>query len=95
DTVDANIELGLPADARDYGTGAQILVDLGITSMRLLTNNPAKLVGLNGYGLSITERVPTPVRANAENLHYLRTKRDRMGHTLVGLDDLDLGKTAR
>ncbi|MFJ1456042.1 bifunctional 3,4-dihydroxy-2-butanone-4-phosphate synthase/GTP cyclohydrolase II [Nocardia wallacei] len=95
DTVDANIELGLPADARDYGTGAQILVDLGIRSMRLLTNNPAKRVGLDGYGLSITERVPMPVRANAENLHYLRTKRDRMGHDLVGLDDLDLGETAR
>ncbi|MBF6275047.1 bifunctional 3,4-dihydroxy-2-butanone 4-phosphate synthase/GTP cyclohydrolase II [Nocardia sp. 852002-20019_SCH5090214] len=95
DTVDANIELGLPADARDYGTGAQILVDLGIKSMRLLTNNPAKRVGLDGYGLSITERVPMPVRANAENLRYLRTKRDRMGHDLVGLDDLDLGETAQ
>jgi 3,4-dihydroxy 2-butanone 4-phosphate synthase / GTP cyclohydrolase II len=94
DTVDANIELGLPADSRDYGTGAQILVDLGISSMRLLTNNPAKRVGLDGYGLSITERVPMPVRANAENLRYLRTKRDRMGHDLVGLDDLDLGETA-
>ncbi|MBO0853352.1 MAG: bifunctional 3,4-dihydroxy-2-butanone-4-phosphate synthase/GTP cyclohydrolase II [Nocardia sp.] len=95
DTVDANLELGLPADARDYGTGAQILVDLGVRSMRLLTNNPAKRVGLDGYGLSITERVPMPVRATAENLHYLRTKRDRMGHDLVGLDDLDLGETAR
>ena len=95
DTVDANIELGLPADARDYGTGAQILVDLGIQSMRLLTNNPAKRVGLDGYGLSITDRVPMPVRANAENLRYLRTKRDRMGHDLVGLDDLDLGETAQ
>ncbi|MQY21047.1 bifunctional 3,4-dihydroxy-2-butanone-4-phosphate synthase/GTP cyclohydrolase II [Nocardia macrotermitis] len=95
DTVDANLELGLPADSRDYGTGAQILVDLGITSMRLLTNNPAKRVGLDGYGLSITERVPMPVRANAENLRYLRTKRDRMGHDLVGLDDLDLGETAQ
>ncbi|WP_227981812.1 bifunctional 3,4-dihydroxy-2-butanone-4-phosphate synthase/GTP cyclohydrolase II [Nocardia spumae] len=95
DTVDANIELGLPADARDYGTGAQILVDLGIESMRLLTNNPAKRVGLDGYGLSITDRVPMPVRANAENLRYLRTKRDRMGHDLVGLDDLDLGETAQ
>ncbi|MFF0492327.1 bifunctional 3,4-dihydroxy-2-butanone-4-phosphate synthase/GTP cyclohydrolase II [Nocardia sp. NPDC004068] len=95
DTVDANIELGLPADARDYGTGAQILVDLGIKSMRLLTNNPAKRVGLDGYGLSITERVPMPVRPTPENLHYLRTKRDRMGHDLVGLDDLDLDETAR
>src|SRR5690606_22932558 len=95
DTVDANIELGLPADARDYGTGAQILVDLGIRSMRLLTNNPAKRVGLDGYGLRITERVPMPVRANAENLRYLRTKRDRMGHDLIGLDDLDLAETAQ
>ncbi|MDV7098612.1 bifunctional 3,4-dihydroxy-2-butanone-4-phosphate synthase/GTP cyclohydrolase II [Gordonia amicalis] len=87
DTVDANLELGLPADSRDYGLGAQILVDLGVTSMRLLTNNPAKRVGLDGYGLHIVDRVPMPVRANAENLRYLRTKRDRMGHDLVGLDD--------
>ncbi|MFJ4655495.1 bifunctional 3,4-dihydroxy-2-butanone-4-phosphate synthase/GTP cyclohydrolase II [Nocardia sp. NPDC088792] len=94
DTVDANLDQGLPADARDYGTGAQILVDLGITSMRLLTNNPDKRAGLEGYGLSITERVQMPVRANSHNLHYLRTKRDRMGHDLVGLDDLDLGETA-
>ncbi|WP_182357160.1 bifunctional 3,4-dihydroxy-2-butanone-4-phosphate synthase/GTP cyclohydrolase II [Tomitella gaofuii] len=89
DTVDANLELGLPADARDYGLGAQILVDLGVQSMRLLTNNPAKRVGLGGYGLAITERVPMPVRATAENLRYLRTKRDRMGHDLIGLDDFD------
>ncbi|WP_330179918.1 bifunctional 3,4-dihydroxy-2-butanone-4-phosphate synthase/GTP cyclohydrolase II [Nocardia sp. NBC_01503] len=91
DTYDANIAIGQPADARDYGTGAQILVDLGITSMRLLTNNPDKRAGIEGYGLSITERVQMPVRANSHNLHYLRTKRDRMGHDLVGLDDLDLG----
>ncbi|MGB3302224.1 bifunctional 3,4-dihydroxy-2-butanone-4-phosphate synthase/GTP cyclohydrolase II [Gordonia sp. (in: high G+C Gram-positive bacteria)] len=90
DTVDANLELGLPADARDYGLGAQILVDLGVQSMRLLTNNPAKRVGLDGYGLEIVERVPMPVRANAENLRYLRTKRDRMGHVLDGLDDIDV-----
>jgi 3,4-dihydroxy 2-butanone 4-phosphate synthase/GTP cyclohydrolase II len=87
DTVDANLELGLPADSRDYGLGAQILVDLGVSSMRLLTNNPAKRVGLDGYGLHVTERVAMPVRPNAENLRYLRTKRDRMGHDLVGLDD--------
>ncbi|MGU3294514.1 bifunctional 3,4-dihydroxy-2-butanone-4-phosphate synthase/GTP cyclohydrolase II [Williamsia sp. M5A3_1d] len=87
DTVDANLELGLPADARDYGLGAQILTDLGVTSMRLLTNNPAKRVGLDGYGLHITDRVPMPVRPNPENLRYLRTKRDRMGHDLIGLDD--------
>ena len=89
DTVDANLKLGLPADARDYGTGAQILVDLGVRSMRLLTNNPAKRVGLDGYGLHIIERVPLPVRANAENIRYLMTKRDRMGHDLVGLEDYD------
>jgi len=89
DTVDANLELGLPADARDYGIGAQILGDLGVRSMRLLTNNPAKRVGLDGYGLQIIERVPLPVRATAENIRYLRTKRDRMGHELVGLDDYD------
>ena len=87
DTVDANLMLGLPADARDYGIGAQILVELGVRSMRLLTNNPAKRVGLDGYGLQITERVAMPVRANPENLRYLRTKRDRMGHDLVGLGD--------
>ncbi|MEV6769075.1 bifunctional 3,4-dihydroxy-2-butanone-4-phosphate synthase/GTP cyclohydrolase II [Nocardia sp. NPDC051030] len=94
DTVDANTAQNLPADARDYGTGAQILVDLGITSMRLLTNNPDKRAGIEGYGLSISERVPMPVHANSHNLRYLRTKRDRMGHDLVGLDDLDLGETA-
>jgi len=87
DTVDANLKLGLPADARDYGIGAQILVDLGVRSMRLLTNNPAKRVGLDGYGLHIIERVPLPVRANAENIRYLMTKRDKMGHDLAGLDD--------
>ncbi len=89
DTVDANLELGFPADARDYGIGAQILVDLGVRSMRLLTNNPAKRVGLDGYGLEIVDRVPLPVRATAENIRYLRTKRDRMGHELSGLEDYD------
>jgi 3,4-dihydroxy 2-butanone 4-phosphate synthase / GTP cyclohydrolase II len=82
DTVDANLALGLPADARDYGIGAQILSDLGVKSMRLLTNNPAKRAGLEGYGLRITGRVPLPVHANPENLRYLQTKRDRMGHDL-------------
>ena len=85
DTVDANLELGLPSDARDYGTGAQILVDLGVRSMRLLSNNPTKRAGLEGYGLEIVGRVPLPVHANPENLRYLRTKRDRMGHELPGL----------
>ncbi len=85
DTVDANLELGLPADARDYGTGAQILVDLGIRTMRLLTNNPAKRVGLEGYGLEIVGRVALPAHPTKENLRYLKTKRDRMGHDLPGL----------
>lgn len=83
DTVDANLDLGLPVDSRDYGTGAQILADLGIKSMRLLTNNPAKRAGLEGYGLSITERVPMEIDANDHNATYLRTKANRMGHTLT------------
>ena len=89
DTVDANVLLGLPADARDYGTGAQILYDLGVRTMRLLTNNPAKRAGLEGYGLSVVGRVPLPVRPHPENLRYLRTKRDRMGHVLEELDEID------
>jgi 3,4-dihydroxy 2-butanone 4-phosphate synthase/GTP cyclohydrolase II len=91
DTVDANLELGLPADARDYGTGAQILVDLGIRTMRLLTNNPAKRAGLEGYGLAVVGREAMPVRAHPENVRYLRTKRDRMGHLLDGLDQVAEG----
>ena len=87
DTVDANLELGLPADARDYGTGAQILADLGVRTMRLLTNNPAKRAGLEGYGLAITDRVALEIAPNRHNVDYLRTKRDRMGHDLPG--DLD------
>jgi len=85
DTVDANLELGLPADARDYGTGAQILYDLGVRSMRLLTNNPAKRAGLEGYGLTIIGREALPVRLHPENVRYLRTKRDRMGHLFEAL----------
>jgi 3,4-dihydroxy 2-butanone 4-phosphate synthase / GTP cyclohydrolase II len=88
DTVDANLDLGLPADARDYGLGAQILVDLGVRTMRLLTNNPAKRAGLEGFGLEIVEQVPLEVHATPENLRYLQTKRDRMGHDLVGLPDV-------
>jgi 3,4-dihydroxy 2-butanone 4-phosphate synthase / GTP cyclohydrolase II len=87
DTVDANLDLGLPADARDYGTGAQILADLGVRSMRLMTNNPTKLAGLAGYGLHVAERVPMPVLSHPENIRYLRTKRDRMGHALPHLGD--------
>jgi 3,4-dihydroxy 2-butanone 4-phosphate synthase/GTP cyclohydrolase II len=82
DTVDANLEQGLPADARDYGTGAQILAELGVRSMRLLTNNPAKRAGLEGYGLEVVGRVALPVNATRQNLRYLQTKRDRMGHDL-------------
>ncbi|OFW55361.1 MAG: bifunctional 3,4-dihydroxy-2-butanone 4-phosphate synthase/GTP cyclohydrolase II [Actinobacteria bacterium RBG_16_70_17] len=86
DTVEANEDLGLPVDARDYGIGAQILADLGVTSMRLLTNNPAKRAGLEGYGLSITERVPLQTRPTAENRRYLETKVEKMGH-LIELGD--------
>ncbi|RJK97177.1 bifunctional 3,4-dihydroxy-2-butanone-4-phosphate synthase/GTP cyclohydrolase II [Vallicoccus soli] len=87
DTVDANLELGLPADARDYGIGAAVLADLGVRRMRLLTNNPDKRAGLTGHGLTVTERVPLPTLATRDNLAYLRTKRDRMGH------DIDLPDT--
>ncbi|EEP74576.1 riboflavin biosynthesis protein ribBA [Micromonospora sp. ATCC 39149] len=87
DTVDANLDLGLPADARDYGTGAQILYDLGVRSMRLLTNNPTKRAGLEGYGLTVTGRESLPIRPHPENVRYLRTKRDRMGHLLDELDE--------
>ncbi|MFZ4517690.1 MAG: bifunctional 3,4-dihydroxy-2-butanone-4-phosphate synthase/GTP cyclohydrolase II [Microthrixaceae bacterium] len=86
DTVEANTELGLPVDSREYGIGAQILNDLGITTMRLMTNNPAKYGGLEGFGLEITERVPVESVPNPENIDYLRTKREKMGHLLEGLD---------
>ena len=86
DTVQANVDLGFPPDPRDYGIGAQILVDLGVRSMRLLTNNPAKRAGLEGYGLSIIERVPLETRPTAENLDYLRTKREKLGHLLGNLE---------
>jgi 3,4-dihydroxy 2-butanone 4-phosphate synthase / GTP cyclohydrolase II len=82
DTVDANLDLGLPADARDYGTGAQILADLGISSVRLLTNNPHKLSGLQGYGIDVVERRGISIDPTEHNLRYLSTKRDRMGHHL-------------
>ena len=94
DTVDANLDLGLPADARDYGLGAQILVDLGVRTMRLLTNNPTKRAGLEGFGLEIVEQVPLEVHATPENLRYLQTKRDRMGHDLVGLPDVAVADRA-
>src|SRR5690349_9426487 len=82
DTVDANLKLGLPADLRDYGIGAQILVDLGLTSIRILTNNPKKISGLEGYGLSVTDQVPIQAVPNPHNEAYLRAKRDRLGHAL-------------
>src|ERR1017187_438071 len=88
DTVDANLQQGLPVDSREYGIGAQMLVDLGITTMRLMTNNPVKYGGLEGFGLDITERVPLQPSPNPENIAYLRTKRERMGHILHGLDDV-------
>ena len=82
DTVDANLELGLPVDLRDYGIGAQILVDLGLSSIRILTNNPKKIRGLEGYGLSVAEQVPIAHAPNPHNERYLRAKRDRLGHAL-------------
>ena len=84
DTVDANLDLGLPADARDYGTGAQILADLGVKEVRLLTNNPDKLAGVQGYGIDVVERRSISIDPTEHNLRYLRTKRDRMGHHLPG-----------
>ena len=82
DTVDANMKLGLPADLRDYGIGAQILVDLGLSSIRLLTNNPKKIVGLEGYGLTVTDQVPIEHPPGEHNRNYLRAKKDRLGHML-------------
>ncbi|GAA3073344.1 bifunctional 3,4-dihydroxy-2-butanone-4-phosphate synthase/GTP cyclohydrolase II [Streptomyces olivoverticillatus] len=86
DTLDANLDLGLPADARDYAAGAQILTDLGVRSLRLMTNNPDKTAALVRHGLKVTGREPMPVQAGEHNLGYLRTKRDRMGHDLPWLD---------
>jgi 3,4-dihydroxy 2-butanone 4-phosphate synthase/GTP cyclohydrolase II len=82
DTVDANLELGMPADLRDYGIGAQILVDLGLTSIRLLTNNPKKIVGLEGYGLAVTDQVPIEHAPGEHNADYLRVKAQKLGHLL-------------
>ncbi len=84
DTVEANIKLGFAADLRDYGIGAQILVDLGLHKIKLLTNNLTKVIGLEGYGLEIVERVPIEIEAHTQNMKYLKTKRDKMGHLILG-----------
>jgi 3,4-dihydroxy 2-butanone 4-phosphate synthase / GTP cyclohydrolase II len=89
DTVEANVELGFAPDPRDYGVGAQILHDLGVRSMRLLTNNPAKRAGLEGYGLRIIERVPLETRPTDENMAYLRAKREKLGHLLSNLEAVE------
>jgi 3,4-dihydroxy 2-butanone 4-phosphate synthase/GTP cyclohydrolase II len=86
DTVEANERLGFPADLRDYGIGVQVLLDLGLKSMRLMTNNPKKIIGLEGYGLSVTEQVPVNVNPNQYNKSYLRAKRDKLGH-LIPVDE--------
>ncbi|WP_044479072.1 bifunctional 3,4-dihydroxy-2-butanone-4-phosphate synthase/GTP cyclohydrolase II [Paenibacillus antibioticophila] len=93
DTVDANLKLGFPADLRDYGIGAQILKDLGITNIRLLTNNPRKITGLEGYGLQVVERVPLQIQENKDNTGYLHTKQLKLGH-LLQFDDLEQDESA-
>ncbi len=95
DTVEANVELGFPPDPRDYGIGAQILVDLGVRSMRLLTNNPSKRAGLEGYGLSIVERVPLETRPTVQNIEYLRAKREKLGHLLDNLEGVGVEEGAQ
>jgi 3,4-dihydroxy 2-butanone 4-phosphate synthase/GTP cyclohydrolase II len=89
DTVEANQALGFGADLRHYGIGAQILLDLGVRDIRLLTNNPKKVVGLDGYGLRIVERVPIEVPANHNNRRYLRTKKEKLGHLLDAVEAAD------
>ncbi len=86
DTVEANKRLGFKSDLRDYGIGAQILLDLGVRKMRIITNNPKKIVGLEGYGLEVTERVPLETVPNKQNVRYLKTKKDKMGHLLGAVD---------
>jgi len=84
DTVEANIKLGFPSDLRNYGIGAQILVDLGLSKIKLITNNPKKIIGIEGYGLTVTDRIPLEVQPDDRNRFYLETKRDRMGHLILG-----------
>jgi 3,4-dihydroxy 2-butanone 4-phosphate synthase/GTP cyclohydrolase II len=86
DTVEANVELGFAPDLREYGVGAQILYDLGVRKMRLLTNNPKKVVGLSGYGLEVVERVPIQLPTNEANAFYMKTKKEKMGHLLSEFD---------
>ena len=86
DTVDANLELGLPADAREYSAGAQMLADLGVRSVRLLTNNPAKVSGLTDCGVDVMARIALPAAVTRYNLRYLTTKRDKLGHQIQDLD---------
>jgi 3,4-dihydroxy 2-butanone 4-phosphate synthase/GTP cyclohydrolase II len=99
DTVDANLDLGLPADARHYGAATQVLKNLGVRSVRLMTNNPDKVTNLEEYGISVAERVPLTPHPNDHNLAYLLTKRDRMGHVLPGLGpihpDVDLEEVVK
>jgi len=83
DTVEANEKLGFKPDLRDYGIGAQILLDIGIRKIKLLTNNPKKIVGLSGYGLEIVERLPIEIEPNEKNIKYLKTKRDKLGHLIL------------
>jgi 3,4-dihydroxy 2-butanone 4-phosphate synthase/GTP cyclohydrolase II len=90
DTVEANADLGFPADLRDYGIGAQILADLGLHKIRLLTNNPRKIIGLRAYGLEIVERIPIEIPPNRRNLRYLKAKRDKLGHIFTILDNVDI-----
>jgi len=85
DTVEANLALGFPPDAREWGIGNQILADLGLTTIRILTNNPRKLTGLDGFGLTVVEQVPLEVEPTAENARYLAAKREKLGHTISRL----------
>ena len=95
DTVEANTRLGFKPDLRDYGIGAQILRDLGVRKMRLLTNNPKKIIGLEGYGLEVVDRLPIEIPGEKENEKYLRTKRDKMGHILELYGEMPMGCVTR